>query len=165
MEGNINLYLEILMNRGMKTVMGVAVIALAFTAVSAFAVGGYGPGGGYGMGMGMGMGMGCRGGAASANVSDADYKKFMDETAPLRKTIAMDRAELDALMAGKEPDAKRVRELTASIVDNQEKVAEVARASNIDAPGPGGAGCNGPNGPNGCGGGCRGGNGPGGGCR
>lgn len=147
------------MNRGIKTVTGVAIIALVMTAASAFAVGGYGPGGGYGMG--------CRGGGYSANVNDADHKKFLDETAVLRKTIAVDRAELDALMAGKEPDAKRVRELTASIVDNQEKVAEMARAANIEGPGCGGAGCNGPNGPNGCGGmGFRGGHGPGGGrCR
>lgn len=145
------------MNRGIKTVTGVAIIALVMAAASAFAVGGYGPGGGYGMG--------CRGGgySANANVSDADYKKFLDESAPLRKTIAVDRAELDALMAGKEPDAKRVRELTASIVDSQEKVAEMARAANIDGPGCGGMSCNGSNGPNGCGGGggCRGGNGPG----
>lgn len=144
------------MSNRIKMLIGVSVIALAFSAASAFAVGGYGPGGG--------CGMGCRGGGYSANVSDADYKKFMDETAVLRKTIVVDRAELDALMAGKEPDAKRVRELTASIVDNQEKVAEVARAANIDGPVPGAFGCNGPNGPNGCGGGgCRGGNGPGGG--
>lgn len=143
------------MSNRIQTLIGVSVLAVAFSAVSAFAVGGYGPGGG--------CGMGCRGGGYSANVNDADYKKFMDETAVLRKAIAVDQAEMDALMAGKDPDAKRVRELTASIVDNQEKVAEIARASNINGPGPGGIGCNGPNGPNGCGGGCRGGNGPGGG--
>ncbi|HBI15358.1 MAG TPA: zinc resistance protein [Desulfobulbaceae bacterium] len=118
----------------MKTLIGVAVIGMVLTAVSAFAVG-YGPGS---------CGMRGWGGGYSANVSDADHKKFMDETAALRKTIAVDRAELNALMAGKDPDAKRVRELTASIVDTQEKVAEIARASNISAPGAGGFGCNGP---------------------
>ena len=143
------------MNRGMKTVLSVVVITFAIAAGSAYAVG-YGPGGG-------GCGMRGWGGGPAVNVSDADSKKFMDETAPLRKSMAMDRAELDALMAGREPDAKRVRELTASIVDNQEKVAQVARAANIKGPGAGGL-CG--NGQMGCGGGCRGGgrggNGPGG---
>ena len=141
------------MNKGMKTVLGVVVITFAIAAGSAYAVG-YGPGGG-------GCGMRGWGGGPAVNVSDADHKKFMDETAPLRKTIAVDRAELDALMAGKDPDAKRVRELTASIVDNQEKVAQIARAANISGPGAGGF-CG--NGQMGCGGGggCRGGNGPGG---
>ena len=139
------------MNKGITTVIGVAIIGLVLSAVSAFAVG-YGPGGG-----GCGM-RGMMGGGYNANVSDADYQKFLAETSAQRKSIAVDRAELDALMAGKEPDAKRVRELTGSIVDNQEKVAEIARKSNINTPG---AGCFGCNGPQGFGGGCRGGNGPG----
>ena len=139
------------MRKGITSVIGMVVITFAIAAGSVYAVGYGGPGGGCGM-------RGWGGGGNSANVSDADYKKFMDETAVLRKTIAVDRAELDALMAGKEPDAKRVRELTGSIVDNQEKVAEIARAANINGPGAGGFGCNGPNG---VGGGCRGGNGPG----
>ncbi len=137
------------MNKGIKTIIGVAVIGLSLSAVSAFAVG-YGPGN-------CGM-RGWGGGGYSANVSDADYKKFIDETSALRKSIAVDRAELDALMAGKDPDSNKVRELTATIVDNQEKVAEIARASNIAGPGAGGFGCNGPRG---FGGGGRGGYGPG----
>lgn len=140
------------MNKGITTVIGVAIIGLVLSAVSAFAVG-YGPGGG---GCGM-RGMMGGGYSANANVSDADYQKFLDETSALRKSIAVDRAELDALMAGKEPDAKRVRDLTATIVDNQEKVAEIARKANISGPGTGGFGCDGPRGF----GGCRGGNGPG----
>jgi hypothetical protein len=137
------------MNKGIKTLIGVAVIGLVLSAVSAFAVG-YGPGN-------CGM-RGMMGGGYSANVSDADYQKFIDETSALRKTIAVDRAELDALMAGTAPDAKRVRELTGSIVDNQEKVAEIARAANINGPGAGGFLCDGPHG---SGGGFRGGHGPG----
>lgn len=136
------------MNKGIKTIIGAAVFCLALSAVSAFAFG-YGPGGGCGM----------RGwGYSAANVSEADYKKFMDETSALRKSIVVDRAELDALMAGKDPDPNKVRALTATIVDNQEKVAEIARASNIAGPGAGGFGCNGPRG---FGGGGRGGYGPG----
>ncbi|MCL7487014.1 MAG: hypothetical protein M8357_02425 [Desulfobulbaceae bacterium] len=67
--------------------------------------------------------------------NDPVFTKFLDETADIRKEIALDRAELNALMAGENPDAKRVRELTASIAGNQEKLAEIARASDIGAPG------------------------------
>ena len=122
------------MNRGMKTVLSVVVITFAVAAGSAYAVG-YGPGGG-------GCGMRGWGGGPAVNVSDADYKKFMDETAPLRKAITVDQAELDALMVGKDPDAKRVRDLTASIVDNKEKVAKIAQEAKISGPGAG-FGCNG----------------------
>ena len=46
---------------------------------------------------------------------DPAFTKFLEETADIRKEIALDRAELNALMAGENPDAKRVRELSASI--------------------------------------------------
>jgi hypothetical protein len=72
--------------------------------------------------------------------SDPVFTKFLDETADIRKEIALDRAELNALMAGENPDAKRVRELTASITDNKEKLAEIARANDLGAPGTGGYG-------------------------
>lgn len=109
--------------------------------------GGYGMmRGGYGM-MGNGYGMrnggyGMRGFNGRTDADDANYNKFLDQTTDLRKSIAVDRAELNALMAGDNPDPKRVRELSANIVDNQEKIAEMARSANVD----GGAGyfCNGP---------------------
>jgi len=67
-----------------ETLIGVAIIGLVLSAVSAFAVG-YGPGcGGCGM-------RGMMGGGYSANVSDADYQKFLAETSAQRKSIAVDR--------------------------------------------------------------------------
>lgn len=128
------------------------VVTMGLTAVSAFAWYCNGPGSGYGP----------RGwsGANETPVDAEAYQKFMDETAQLRKSIAVDRAELNAILAGPEPDPGKVSELTARIVDNQEALAKIARSANIDA-GPG-AGY-GPN-PN-CGAyGGRGGYGPGGNC-
>jgi len=106
----------------------VVTMGLGVSAVSAFAWNCGGPGSGYGM----------RGwtGGNEVTVNDADYKKFMDETAQIRKSLAVDRAELNAIMAGTEPDPKKVAELTGRIVDNQEALAEIARSANINA-GPG----------------------------
>ena len=106
----------------------VLTMGLGFTAVSAFAWYCGGPGSGYG----------ARNWSDSngAPVDAETYKKFLDETAQLRKSIAVDRAELKAVMAGSEPDPKKVAELTGRLVDNQEALAEVARSANINA-GPG----------------------------
>ena len=51
-------------------------------------------------------------------VDDPAFSKFLEETADVRKEIAVDRAELNALMAGENPDPQRVRDLTANITDN-----------------------------------------------
>jgi hypothetical protein len=102
-------------------------MGLGFTAVSAYAWYCGGPGGGYSRGWS---------GAGEAPVDAAAYQKFLDETAQLRKSLAVDRAELNAVMAGPEPDPKKVAELTGRIVDNQEALAGIARSANIDA-GPG----------------------------
>ncbi len=84
--------------------------------------------------------------------NDPAFSKFLEETADIRKEIAMDRAELNALMAGDNPDPVRVRDLTGSITDNQEKLSEMARAADIGAPGTGRGGCGGPrNGKGSCG--------------
>jgi zinc resistance-associated protein len=55
--------------------------------------------------------------------------KFLDETKEIRVQLAADNAELNALMAGQNPDSKRVRELTASIATNQIAMQEKSRAS------------------------------------
>ena len=74
--------------------------------------------------------------------SDPAFTKFLEDTAEIRKEIAIDRAELDAIMAGENPDPARARELSTSIADNQEKLAEFARENGIGAPGVGaGGGC------------------------
>lgn len=110
-----------------KNVIALALVftvSLAFAAANVNARGCGGSGGGYGS----------RGWNADP-ASDPVFAKFLTDTAEIRKSIAVDRAELDALMAGKEPDANRARELTASIVDNQEKLAEMARANDFAVPG------------------------------
>lgn len=75
--------------------------------------------------------------------SDPVFTKFLEETVDIRKAIAIDRAELNALMAGENPDAKRVRELSTTLADNQEKLSEIARANDLGAPGIGVGGCGG----------------------
>lgn len=105
----------------------VLTMGLGFSAVSAYAWYCGGPGGGYGRGSV---------GASEEPADAAAYRKFLDETAQLRKSIAVDRAELNAVMAGSEPDPKKVAELTGRIVDNQEALGEIARSANISA-GPG----------------------------
>ena len=86
--------------------------------------------------------------------NDPVYQQFIEDTADIRKEIAMDSAELDALLAGDNPDTYKARELSARIADNQQKLAEMASANGF---GPGNRGCGGPRaGRGGCGGGCAG---------
>ena len=88
--------------------------------------------------------------------NDPVYQQFMEDTADIRKEIAMDRAELNALLAGENPDTYQAREISSRIADNQQKLAEIASANGF-GPGNRGGGCGGPrNGRGGCGGGCAG---------
>ncbi len=75
---------------------------------------------------------------------DPAFSQFLEDTVDLRKEISMDRAELNAIMAGENPDPQKVRDLTANIADNQEKLSEFASAAGIGAPGTGRGGCGGP---------------------
>jgi hypothetical protein len=111
------------MKKGIIAVAMLAVLGLGFSAVSAFAWNCGGPGGGWNGRGGPGV-----------EYNDADYQKFMEQTADIRKAIALDRAELNAIMAGTNPDPKRVRELTESLTTSREKLAEMAKEANIDAP-------------------------------
>jgi len=111
------------MKKSILALTMVVSLGLGLTAVSAYAWYGGGPGGGDGPRPGYGV-----------NVDDAAYKKFMDDTAQLRRELAVDRAEMNALMAGENPDPAKVRELAGRLTDNREKLAETARAANIDAP-------------------------------
>lgn len=126
-----------------KSVIALAmVMALGIgTAVTVSAHGWNGNGRGYGMmngGNGYGMmrgGYGMMGYYGRPDVDDTNYKKFIEQTTDLRKSIAVDRAELNALMAGQNPDAKQVRALTENLVTNQDKLDEIARSANIDEAG------------------------------
>jgi Spy/CpxP family protein refolding chaperone len=75
--------------------------------------------GGHMMGSGMMNG---------AGANDAESQKFLAETKDIRVQVAADRAELNALMAGQNPDSKRVRELSESIAANQITLQEKSQA-------------------------------------
>ncbi|WP_319548480.1 hypothetical protein [Desulfogranum marinum] len=106
----------------MKTKIIAAIAATAlivgFSAMNASAWG-WGNGGHHMSGPGMMSGTG---------VTAEERQNFLDETKGVRVKIAADRAELNALMAGQNPDSKRVRELTESIATNQIAMQEKARA-------------------------------------
>jgi zinc resistance-associated protein len=89
-------------------------------------------GGGYGPGSCPGWG-----GGYAAQTDNTKYQKFLDETAPIRKELAADRAELNALMSTANPDPARVRALTEEIVDARTELQSKAREHNIAGRGYG----------------------------
>ncbi len=64
--------------------------------------------------------------------TNEERQRFLDETKQIRVQIAADNAELNALMAGQNPDSKRVRELTESIANNQIAMQGKSRAYGWD---------------------------------
>lgn len=56
---------------------------------------------------------------------------FYNETKALRSSIAADRAEIDALMAGTNPDPDRVRALSEQISRSEEELRSKARQYNV----------------------------------
>ena len=93
-------------------------LIIGFSAMNASAWG-WGNGGHHTMNPGMMYGSG---------VNDAESQKYFTETKDIRVEIAADRAELNALMAGQNPDSKRVRELSESIAENQFTLQEKSQA-------------------------------------
>ncbi|WP_147820149.1 zinc resistance protein [Salidesulfovibrio onnuriiensis] len=65
------------------------------------------------------------------------YQDFMSSTQKLRADIAADRAERAAIMAGTNPDAKRVRALTEQISEKIATLNEKATALNLPPYGMG----------------------------
>ncbi len=106
----------------MRSKLIIAVVASAviigFTAMnaSAWGWGNRGHMGGYGM---------MDGGGYNNNVS----QQFLDESQDLQTRLAADQAELNALMAGTNPDSKRVRELSESIATAQIELEKKYRGS------------------------------------
>ena len=72
--------------------------------------------------------------------NDPVYQQFIEDTADIRKEIAMDSAELRAMLAGENPDTYKARELSARIADNKQKLAELASANGFGRGGGGGCG-------------------------
>ncbi len=139
-----------------KTILALALVlglGIGLNATNALAwCGGYGNGNGAGYhhrggGMGGGMGGGCN---FAAMQNNPDFQKFLDATKELRASLAADRGEFRALMAGQNPDPARARALSESIFTKRTELAEKAQAMNVswNCRGAGmgygqGAGCNG----------------------
>ncbi len=70
---------------------------------------------------------------ANATVDPALYQKFMDETQALRDQIILDRAELDAVMAGTNPDPAKARAITQKIVDARNQMRVKAKELGLPA--------------------------------
>jgi hypothetical protein len=99
---NIN-YKEFIMKKVITAIT--AILIVGFFAASAYAWGcGYGYGGGmYGNGY------------SQSGYNNGAYQTFINDTQALRSSISADRAELNALMAGANPDPKKARALSEKI--------------------------------------------------
>ena len=103
----------------MKSKLITAIVAAALiTGVSAMSASAWNHGPMMNNGYGMINGSG---------VIDAGSKNILNETKEIRITIAADQAELNALMAGQNPDSTRVRELSENIATNQLALEEKSR--------------------------------------
>ncbi|WP_338669712.1 zinc resistance protein [Pseudodesulfovibrio methanolicus] len=111
-----------------KTFLTLALVAaVALVSANAMAWGMHGQrGNGYGNGYGM---------QYNNQVDSKAYQDFLNSTADLRASISADRAEVAALMAGQNPDAKQVRALTEHINKNITALNEKAAA--LGLPGQG----------------------------
>lgn len=96
-----------------KIIVAISVVLLiGMVSISAYACNGCG---GYGNGHHM-----------MSNTS-ADYQAFYDDTTTIRTSIAADRSELNALMAGNNPDSKRARTLTEQISKSEIELRKIAK--------------------------------------
>ena len=116
----------------------------AITAVTAIFVVGFFAASAYAWGCGYGSGGSMRGNGNQVNnqsaVSQEDMDAFYKDTQALRTSLMADRAELNALMAGSNPDPKRARALSENISKTQNEMRAKARQYNIPCP-IGGQGC------------------------
>lgn len=75
--------------------------------------------------------------AAEAEAAEkaANQEKFLAETAELRREVALDETELQAVLAGQNPDPAMARALRGKIYDNQLKIQEIAKKYNVETGG------------------------------
>lgn len=73
--------------------------------------------------------------AQSFDTNNKAYQDFLNSTAKLRAEIDADRAELAAIMASPNPDAKKVRSLTEQINEGITTLNEKAAAQNLPTNG------------------------------
>lgn len=101
-----------------KTIITLAIVAaLATLGAQAFA---YGPG------------YGCWNNTPATAENAEQYQAFLDQTTDLRRGLAVDHAELAALMHADNPDPAAVRALTERILDQEEAINEQAEALGVD---------------------------------
>ena len=107
------------------------VLMVGFFAASVYA---WGCGGMYGSGYNNGM---HRGGNYNGAGYNDSYQPFNNDTQALRSSIAADRAELNALMAGTNPDPERARQLSEQSSKSEDELRTKAREYNITGNGYG----------------------------
>ncbi len=75
--------------------------------------------------------------AAEAEAAEkaANQEKFLAETAELRREVALDETELQAVLVGQNPDPATARTLRGKIYDNQLKIQEIAKKYNVETGG------------------------------
>ncbi|NOX34050.1 MAG: zinc resistance protein [Deltaproteobacteria bacterium] len=113
-----------------KIIIAVSTILMAgFLAASAYA---WGCGGMYGGGM---YGMNGYGNYYGAGYNNSPNQSFYNDTRALRSLIAADRAELNALTAGANPDPKRARELSVRISNSEIELRNKAQQYNVPGMG------------------------------
>ncbi|AGW12937.1 putative zinc-resistance associated protein [Megalodesulfovibrio gigas] len=90
---------------------------------------------------GHGQGSGC--GMMAGNATDpealAKFKQFQDETTALRRSLAADATELEAVLSAQNPDTAKARLLREKIFDTHQKLRDAAEKAGI-AGGMGGCG-------------------------
>lgn len=73
------------------------------------------------------------------STDSTNQQEFYDKTSTLRASLAADRAELNVLMIGDNPDVKRIRELSESISKSQDELRRLAGNYDPSMFGHGGA--------------------------
>jgi len=100
-----------------------ATLIVGFFTASAYACGG--------CGYGYGGGMRGNGHYNQSGNNSGGYQTFMTETQALRSSISADRAELNALMAGANPDPKKARALSEKISQAENELRNKAQQHNF----------------------------------
>ena len=99
-----------------------ATLIVGFFAASAYA---------WGCGNGYGGGMHGNGHYNQSGYNNGAYQSFINDTQALRSSISADRAELNALMAGTNPDPQRARALSEKISNSENELRTKAQQNNV----------------------------------
>ncbi len=106
-----------------KTITAVAAtLIIGFFAASAYA---------WGCGDGYGAGMYGNGHYNQSGYNNGAYQTFINETQSLRSSISADRVELNALMAGDNPDPQKARALSEGISQSENELRSKAQQYNV----------------------------------